>query len=206
MTEMTTSQAAEVAGYLKQWMFDPNHTHHPLRAKPSFTGPADRNTNLKNSHTRKFLQWEDQDFGINLGWTDDASPATALRVSRWFFTSPSDDPSPIRYGQSMALGYGTSPSYIHYAERTFGVNLDWSATPRFEWKLLGGTIGQEVRSGDWLALFNQTAGDCLIYFDRTVGGDIGWPDSETWPEVIKDAVMQAIKDHWKEAVAYLLAS
>ena len=83
MTQMTTSRAAEVAGYLMQWMFDPNHPHHPLRAKPDFNGPADRNTNVKNSRERKFLQWEEQTFGINLGWTDDASPATAVRVSRW---------------------------------------------------------------------------------------------------------------------------
>ena len=118
MTEMITSPVAEVAGYLKQWMFDPNHPHHPLRAKPDFAGPADRNTNLKNSFTRKFLQWEEQTFGINLGWTDDASPATAVRVSRWFFTRPADDSSPIRYGQWIALGYGVSPSYVSYAERT----------------------------------------------------------------------------------------
>lgn len=202
----TTSSAAEVAGYLKQWMFDPNHTHHPLRAKPDFNGPADRNTNLKNSFTRKFLQWEEQTFGINLGWTSDAEPATAVRVSRWFFTRPADDSSPIRYGQSVALGYGISPSYIYYAERTFGINLDWSSTPRFDWKLLGGKIGEEVRSGDLLALYSQTAQDCLIYFDRTVGADIGWPGSETWTQEIEDAVMQAIKDHWKEAVAYLLST
>jgi hypothetical protein len=39
----------------------------------------------------------------------------------------------------------------------------------------------------------------------TVGADIGWPDSETWPEQIEDAVMQAIKDHRKDAVTYLLS-
>jgi hypothetical protein len=201
----TTSSAAEVAGYLKQWMFDPNHAHHSLTAKPDFNGPADRNTNLKNSRTRHFLEWQDQTFGINLGWTSDAEQATAVKVSRWFFTRPTDDTSPIRYGQSVALGYGTSPSYIYYDERTFGINLNWSATPRFDWKLLGGKAGEEVRSGDWLALYNQAAKDCMIYFDRTVGGDIGWPSSETWTDVIVDAVMQAIRDHWKEAVAYLLA-
>jgi len=205
MTETTTSTAAEVAGYLKQWMFDPNHAPHPLLAKPAFTGPADRNTNLKNSRERKFLQWEEQTFGINLGWTSDASPATAIRVSRWFFTLPTDNSSPLRYGQPIALGYGISPSYIHYADRTFGINLDWSTTPRFEWKLLGGKIGEQVRSGDWLALYNQTAGDCMIDFDRTVGADIGWPSSETWTDQILDAVMQAIKDHWREAVTYLLS-
>jgi hypothetical protein len=206
MTEATTSTAAEVAGYLKQWMFDPNHPHHPLRAKPNFAGPADRNTNLKNSYERKFLQWEEQTFGINLGWTEDASPATAVRVTRWFFTRPDNDSSPIRYGQPIALGYGKSPSYIYYAERTIGVNLDWSATPRFDWKLLGGKIGQEVRSGDWLALYSQTARDCLIDFDRTAGANIGWPSSETWGKIVLNKVTQFIKDHWKEGVAYLLAA
>jgi hypothetical protein len=206
MTEMTTSQAAEVVGYLKQWMFDPNNAPHPLLAKPGFDGPADRNTNLKNSHQRKFLQWEEQTFGINLGWTDDASLATAVRVSRWFFTKPADDPSPILYGQPIALGYGISPSYIYYAERTVGINLEWSATPRFDWQLLGGKIGQEARSGDWLALYNETARDCMIWFDRDVGADIGWPSSETWSQQLEDAVLQAVKDHWQEAVAYLLSS
>ena len=204
MTETTTSRAAEVAGYLKQWMFDPNNAQqHPLFPKPDFNGPADRNTNLKNKAQRLFLQWEKQTFGINLGWTDDATPDTAIRVTRWFFTKPANDSSPICYGQPIALGYGISPSYIYYAQRTVGVNLDWSKEARFDWKLLGGPIGQEVRSGTWLALYNETARDCLISFDRDAGGDIGWPSSKTWGDQIEDAVMQAIKDHWKEAVTYL---
>jgi len=207
MTEMITSPVAEVVGYLKQWMFDPNNaSRHPLLAKPDFDGPADRNTNLKNSQPRKFLQWEEQTFGINLGWTDDASLTTAVRVSRWFFTKPDNDPSPILYGQPIALGYGISPSYIYYAERTVGINLEWSATPRFDWQLLGGKAGQEARSGDWLALYNETARDCMIWFDRDAGADIGWPSSETWGQQLEDAVLQAVKDHWQEAVAYLLSS
>jgi hypothetical protein len=199
-----TSDAERAASYLKQWMFDPNKPHHPLRAKTDFNGPASRNTNLKNSMERRFLQWEHQTWGINLGWTDDASPATAVKVSRWFFTRQ-DTTHPIRYGDKVALGYGGSPSYIHYAHRTVGINLDWSYTPRFEWKLLGGKIGKQVRSGDWLAIYNTETKQPLIYFDRTVGGDIGWPDSETWPDQIADVVMRFLKDHWKEGVAYLIA-
>ena len=80
MTETTTSRAAEVAGYLKQWMFDPNNAQqHPLFPKPDFNGPADRNTNLKNKAQRLFLQWEKQTFGINLGWNYDWSAAQALQ-------------------------------------------------------------------------------------------------------------------------------
>ena len=138
MTQTTTNQAAQVAGYLKQWMFDPNHAPHAMRPTPSFTEHNARNVNLKNSRERKFLQWEKQHFGINLGWTDDASPETAVRVSRWFFTRPADNQSPLRYGEAVALGYGVNPSYVQYAERTVGINLDWSTSPRFEWKLLGG--------------------------------------------------------------------
>ena len=198
-----TSDAVTAAGYLKQWMFDPNHAHHPLYAKSSFSGPASKNTNLKNSMERRFLQWEPQTFGINLGWTDDASPATAVAVSRWFFTR-SDTTRPLRYGDTIAMGYGTSPSYIRYANRTFGINLDWSSTPKYEWKLLGGRIGTEVRSGDWLAIYNTVTQQPLISFDRNVGADIGWPNSERWEDQILDVVMRFIRDHWKEGALYLL--
>src|SRR4051794_33112950 len=83
---LKTSDAERAASYVKQWKFDPNKPHPPLRAKTDFNGPANRNSNLKNSMEHRFLQWEHQTWGINLGWTDDASPATAARVSRWFFT------------------------------------------------------------------------------------------------------------------------
>jgi len=199
----TAGNAERAAGYLKQWMFDPNHTHHPLYAKTSFNGPASRNTNLKNSLERKFLQWEPQKYGIHLGWTDDASPTTAVAVSRWFFTR-TDTTHPIRYGDTVAMGYGISPSYIYYVDRTFGINLDWSTAPRYEWKLLGGRIGEEVRSGDWLAIYNTVTKQPLIYFDRTFGADIGWPNSETWSQQLADAVMKFIHDHWAEGVVYLL--
>ena len=198
-----TSDAETAAGYLKQWRFDPDHPNHLLYAKSSFSGPARRNTNLKNTMERRFLQYEHQTFGINLGWTDDASAATGARVSRWFFTR-NDTTHPIRYGNTVAIGNGESPSYIRYADRTFGINLDWSDTPRYEWKLLGGKKGQVVRSGDRLSIYNTVTKQPLISFDRTVGADIGWPNSETWGQQVSDVVMGFIKDHWKEGLAYLL--
>jgi hypothetical protein len=199
-----TSNAVTAAGYLKQWRFDPHHPGRLLYAKASFSGPKSRNTNLWNRQERRYLQWEDQTFGINLGWTDDASAATSVRVSRWFFTR-SDTTHPIRYGDKLAIGNGGSPSYIRYAERTWGINLDWSDTPRYEWKILGKKKGVAVRSNDAVSIYNTVTKQPLIYFDRTVGGDIGWPNSETWGDQIWDAVMKFIKDHWKEGVAYLLA-
>jgi hypothetical protein len=198
-----TSDATTAARYLKQWKFDPYHPGHLLYGKASFSGPASRNTNLWNTKERRFLQWEHQTFGINLGWTDDGSAATGVKVSRWFFTRQ-DNTRAIRYGNTLAIGNGGDPSYIRYADRTFGINLEWSSTPRYEWKLLGGKKGELVRSGDRLAIYNTVTKQPLIYFDRTVGGDIGWPGSETWTDQISDWVMAFIKDHWEEGLAYLL--
>ena len=61
-----------------------------------------------------------------------------------------------------------------------------------------------MKSGDRLSIYNTVTKQPLIYFDRTVGGDIGWPNSETWGQQISDAVMAFIKEHWDEGLAYLL--
>lgn len=197
--------AVVAASHMKQWMYDPNHHHHALRGKSSFAGPADRNTNMKNSKTSRFLQWERNLFGINLGWTDNASPQTATRVTRWFFTRPFNDESPLKYGDVFALGYGIEPSYVMYGERSVGINLTWSVKPTFEWEILGGPRGTQIQSGDWVALYNRVAKECIIYFPRELGGQVGWPSSTTLLDKIKDAALKYLKDHWEEGVAYLLS-
>jgi hypothetical protein len=163
----------------------------PVLPQREFREGSDRNYNLKGSPPRKYLQWEKQTFGINLGWTDDAEPATGRRVSRWFFTRHGAGTGPVEYGERIALGYGTAPSFLRYEERTVGINLGWSGAPVFEWTLLGGPRGGPVGTGERLAIHNAKAGTArvpgvLIHFDRTVGGDIGWPDSRTWWDQAKD--------------------
>lgn len=194
-----------VVDYFKQWKFNAGSTQ-PLVPKASFSGPANRNLSLKNSRVRKLLQWEHQTFGINLGWTDDAEPATVKKVTRWFLTRRGTSTAPVTYGELLALGYGTSPSYVEYEKRTVGINLGWSDSPCFEWKLLGGPHGHPVRAGEWLAIYNKKAGECLIYFDRSAGGDIGWPSSQTWTDQLGDILTDAVKEYADEAVAILLAA
>lgn len=125
-------------------------------------------------------------------------------MSRWFFTRPDGTTRPLRYGDRVAIGNGDNPSYIRYAHQTWGINLDYSRAPRYEWKLLGGKVGTQVRSGDWLAIYNTVTRQPLISFDRNVGADLGWPDSERWEDQVDDIIMKFIKDHWREGVAYLL--
>jgi hypothetical protein len=177
-----------VVDLLKQWTILADHTPKggPIRPKVTFDGPANRNYQLKNKVPRKFLQWEDQTFGINAGWTSNAEPSTAKRVQRWFFRRDGENETPIRYGEPIAMGYGTKPSFVCYETRTVGINLSYKDNPCYQWKLLGGKPGSQVKTGDYLAIFNTKINECLMYFDRTVGGDIGWPSSKTWGEQFQD--------------------
>jgi hypothetical protein len=207
---MTSSVSRSASGvsvatdYLKQWTLGSNKPR-ALLPKREFNGPPERNYNLKNKRIRKFLQYEEQTWGINLGWTDDAEPATATRVRRWFCARASGDTKPVRYGETIALGYGIKPSFIHRTHRDVGIDLDWSETPVFEWKLLGGKIGQEVATGQWLAVYNTKGRECLLHYNRALGGDIGWPSSQSFFEQLEDVLADAVKNHWKEALAALLA-
>lgn len=184
MTPASTDVASATAA-LKQWVLLPASGTQLLQ-KNSFAEHPERNFALKGTKPNRFLQWEDQTFGINIGWTDDASAATAKRVTRWFFDREANNDKPVVYGEAIALGNGKKPSYLVSGSREFGVNLKFADNPVFEWRVLGGPIGEPVKANERVALFNVRAGsdtspgNFFIYFDRTVGGDVGWPDSKTW--------------------------
>ena len=65
-----------VVDLMKQWIILADHTKKggPIRPKTTFDGPADRNYQLKNKLPIKFLQYEKQTAGLNIGWTN-ATPA-----------------------------------------------------------------------------------------------------------------------------------
>ena len=198
MTEIVTKPLMTTVDYLKQWMLDPNHQHRPLRPMTPFSSPDDHTHSLLNQRTRTFLRRQ-QTSGVHLG-------ETAATVTRWFFTRASEDHSPLRYGEPVAMGYGTNPAYLHCQRHSVGADLAWSDQPSFEWELLGRGSGQPARSGDWLALYNRERGDCLTYFEHAVGGDIGWPSSETWSGPPRDTALRAVQQHWDEALIWLLAA
>jgi hypothetical protein len=207
--DMSFAEAQAITADFQQWMIGSNVSGFVL-TKSSFDGPVDRSYNLKGLKLRKFLQWEDQTFGINLGWTDNASAETSRKVSRWFFARhPSNrETGPIVYGETIAIGYGVSPSFVKYAHRDIGVNLKFVGEPAFEWKILGGQPGQAVRTGrDWVILYNITEGQPLIYFKRDAGGHLGWPDSISWRERaegwLRNQVNKAGENAGKAAMAAL---
>ncbi len=84
----------------------------PVYAKASFSGRLSRNTNLKNTMEHRFLQWESQTFGINLGWTDDAPqrPQTGCPAG----SSPETTP-PIRSATGTRWHSGTAGALPTFA-------------------------------------------------------------------------------------------
>jgi len=187
----------------KQWMIGPITTmpSRPVLPKKKFEGLSERNYAIKNKQNRKYLQHEDQTWGINLGWTDDATDKTGLRVSRWFFIRQSDSSEPLKYGETISLANGKQPSFVNYERRPVGINLGFSNSPSFEWKILGGKPGTLVRTKEWVALYNLKSekGEPLIHFNRTAGADIGWPSSKTWSDQFYAELKEEFKKLKKEA-------
>lgn len=163
----------------KQWMLGPDPVSVPAVPGVRYS--------LKNKR-EEFLQYESQDYGINLGFTDHkGDEATGRKVAKFFFTRYGGSDGPLSYGETVALGW--DKTYLRYAHRTFGINLDWSDQPVYEWQIHCGTLNGVVQTYEWFALVNVAAdpplGEPLIFFDRTVGGNLGWPSSQTWSDKFK---------------------
>jgi hypothetical protein len=176
-----SNAAKELAETYRQWIISPNGPLGEVLSSSNFGHLPERHYSLQNTAPRgpqTFLQWEHQTWGINLGWTDNASSVTEKKVRRWFFAKEGDQH--IHYGDFVALANGNQPSFLYYHPREFGINLEWSNHPHYEWMILGGPHGTPVKTKDRVVLFNYSAnipdGDPLIHIDRNVGADIGWPE------------------------------
>jgi len=184
-----------------QWILGPQAGGTVIRPQGQSHQYPDRYYYLKSKVPRKFLQYESQTWGINLGWTDDAAPDTGRRVARWFFMRKGTSERPIRYGETIAIAYENRERFIRYQKRDVGINLNWSDRPVYEWQILGGKQDDAVETQKWVAIVNLEAavgGEPFIYFDRTRGGDIGWPSSSTWGEQLKGAAWDEVKQMARE--------
>ncbi|MET0415483.1 MAG: hypothetical protein ABW022_05625 [Actinoplanes sp.] len=188
MTDSFERQMAQLADAYKQWNIGVDQPG-PVLPKGRYT--------LRNSRSRKFLQYEKQTWGINLGWTDDA---TAAGVARWFVTRKDGRTGPVPFEENVALANGTGDSWLRYAERDFGINLTWSGQPVFEWTYLGGRPGQAALRGQNIAIYNQRIKLFLVQFDRDIGGDVGWSDSKSWLDRWGDKFVDLVGEYGTAAV------
>lgn len=198
MTDMLTAQSSEeiqrLGEYLAQWKLG-------NLAGPSTDIRPGKRYLLKNTTNRHFLHYKKQGTfgGINLGFSDDAEPSTAAKVVQWEIINRQG--TPVKYDEPVALR--CRDGYLRYGRREVGINLHWSDSPVYEWRLLGGKPGTPVKTGTAFSIFNlHTAdGEPLIYFRREIGGNIGWPSSRTLVDQgfgwAKDALKKAIAEYVK---------
>jgi hypothetical protein len=154
----------------------------------------------------KFLQYEEQNYGINLGWTDRADAETQRRVTRWFFARENGVGKPFTYGERIALAYGGGRSFLKYEGRPFGINLDWSNPPVYEWEIYGGALGTPVQLGHEVAIYNAKVAEFFVAFDRNFGADIGWADSRRWEAQLGDWLEDMLREYGDDIVKSALVA
>lgn len=92
----------------------------------------------------------------------------------------------LHYNEPFAL-FVQRGKYVIYQERTYGINLGWSDSPVYQWILRKEGLphdqqGVAVQPGDVVGLFNERAGDYVVYGEREYGINLRWlRDQHTIP-------------------------
>jgi hypothetical protein len=196
MTEIDQATLAKAAEDYKQWMFTDGESETTLLLPADeFVEDMVNRYGLKNTKIDQFVRWEDRMFGLNGGYTSE-------EVKRWIVDRCDGSTEPIRYGDTIAIGLGTQPTWLNFANRNVGVNLEYQSIRSCQWRILGGPIGTFVKTKDHVALLNEKSmasksekGEPLIYFDRLPGHfDVGYPTSQ--------GVWANLKDHLEDIVDF----
>lgn len=120
---------------------------------------------FENLIARSHVRYGERTFGINLVW--------GAKHSQWTFMPRA--PANVRDhrrramqpGEPVAIYNSVARRYLVYGERTWGINLVWSKTPLYEWKV-------EVDSDGDVSLYNSDVRDHLVYGRRGTGINLRW--------------------------------
>jgi hypothetical protein len=102
--------------------------------------------------------------GADLGWTGSGGNFEFRRGNRDHRSTP------LKSTDVVAIYNFKTKKYLVNEGQTFGINLGWSSTPKYEWRV------QPMRSGqrDTFSLYNTSARDFLVYGERTFGINLDW--------------------------------
>lgn len=177
-SSMPTQAVLDLTKRYQDWYFNPTWRGY-LRASSVTPSNDTYWISMKGRPPIKFLQYERQSRGINLGWTDNANNQTERRSRKFFMVKRNGDTGVLRYGQRFALGWDRTKPFLYYKPRDNGINLRWTSRPVFEWTILGGgPNGTAVKQNHAAVLFNTTHNMPMHWFERSRAGHIGWPDSK----------------------------
>lgn len=182
----------KMASMYQNWVINPNNKGSVMVSPRGGSGPI-YPVSIKGLTTRKFLHYEKNKYGINIGWTNDASKSTEKANRNWRIERSGNSSGPLRYGEKVAIGWMKNKPFIRYQSRKWGINLVWSDKPSYEWIVLGGK--GVVRSGsNRVILYNTKIRQPMVYVRRTRGGHIGWPSSDPYVPFYKSVIHGKSKD------------
>ena len=146
---------------------------------------------LLNEYTLQRLIYKKREYGINLDWSDwDAASAS------FYVENEGPGGGPVNYNERIAIGIRDG-GYLRYGTQEYGINLRWSGTPAYEWRLIpedANLLGTPVQMGRPIGLRNDATSDELFYDPRRYGINLKWVDDKgkfngrSWYESITTAV------------------
>jgi hypothetical protein len=123
---------------------------------------------LANLTVAEALIYHKRDWGINLGFGD---PASSSNVK---FHRQSGKTDPLQFGEMFAINI-RSGRWLYYAQRDYGINLNWSEEPKYEWRFdsANGQSGA-VPTLAQVGLYSSVEKDYLMYEVRDWGVNLKW--------------------------------
>lgn len=122
---------------------------------------------FKNLINGSYVKYGTRTWGVDLVWGSSSS--------QWSFMPDSGSPNIRDHrrramvpGEKVAIYNDSTRRYLVYGSQTFGINLTWSRTPSYQWK-----IGSDPSTGN-ASLYNTSAGDYVVYGQRPVGINLRW--------------------------------
>jgi hypothetical protein len=147
-----------------EWTVTPKNLGQPAGSTPYTIG---------NDFQSGSLAYGNQTFGVDLKWDNRAG-------SQWQFIKYSRpgtrDHRLISGTESVALYNSAARQYLAYGHETFGENIAWVSTPRYQWHVAEGQITEPGnREGNVRdELYNTTEHAYLVHWHQTWGIDLGW--------------------------------
>jgi hypothetical protein len=125
---------------------------------------------LQNVTHSEIIVSKRRTYGINLSWGEPIAEYGNVRLEL------QDGLGQIMQGQVIAI-HVADGGYLYYQERQYGINLEFSSAPKYEWELRPTEpvepkepVKQRARVG----LYNRVHRDYVVYCERKYGINLRW--------------------------------
>jgi hypothetical protein len=160
---------------------------------------------LFNITEKEAVRYGKRTWGIDLVWD---MKTTLNNIS--FVTKDGKAGTTLKCGDVVAIKVEGSAGYLHYQKRSFGINLEYSKTPVYEFVVLcKNNKGTPIKVNEPIGIYNQVEKDFIIYAERPVGINLRWWSDRDLPGSLLGRLEQIILDldrhNLEEVAAVFLA-